>query len=309
MMLPVGWWIMALTGVAGCAVAAADHERLGDQAYRDRSFSKALGEYQAAQQTGARSRVSAKSAAAAIEAGELGAAIDAFDQLVRQDQTRAPEAAIGLERVAQLAERQGPNGYPTVAKAILVLRRIAPNRPLGRLALVSMAGPVEPRDAVALIPAAIATAGSARAVDSLLLRLAEAQRTTVACDGAARSYRAVLRRTEDGRVRAAAREGLADCALVLGHDALGSQNSPEAERWFAVVLGFETESARGWRANIGLGDARLLRGDALGAAVAYQAVLSSVGVPDSLRAAAVQKLNSLGAAPPAAPPPPSEGNR
>jgi hypothetical protein len=92
---------------------------------------------------------------------------------------------------------------------------------------------------------------------------------------------------------------------VLGQDALGSENSPEAEAWFGVVLGIETESPRGWRATIGVGDARLLRGDALGAAVAYQAVLSSVGVPDSLRETAAQKLNALGAAPP----PPSEGDR
>lgn len=304
-MILARWWrIVSLGGLAGCIVAAADHERLGDQAYRERSFAKALGEYQAAQQTGARSRVWAKTAAAAIEAGEFGAAIDAFDQLAREDPTRGPEAAVGLERVAQRAERQGPSGYPTIAKAILVLRQVAPNRPLGHLALVSMGGTIEPRDAVNLIPTAIATAGSARAVDSLLLRLAEAQRTTVACDGAARSYRAVLRRTDDPKVRTMAREGLSECALVLGRDALASQNSPEAEAWFGLVLGYESDSPRGWRANLGLGDARLLRGDALGAAVAYQAVLSAVGVPDSLREAAVQKLNRLGTA---TGPPPSDG--
>ncbi len=291
-------------GLVGCKVAAADHERLGDHAYQERSYAKALMEYQAAHRDGARSRVWAKTAAAAIEVGEYGAAIDALDRLAREDPVRSPEAAVGLERVARLAERQGPSGYPTIAQAILVLRRVAPNRPLGRLALVAMGGSVGPRDAVSLIPTAIATAGSPRAVDSLLLRLAEAQRTTVACDGAARSYRAVLRRTADSQIREAAREGLSECALVLGQDALGSKKSPEAEAWFELVLGYDSDSPRGWRANLGLGDARLLRGDALGAAVAYQAVLSAVGVPDSLRQAAVQKLNELGAATGS---PPSEG--
>jgi tetratricopeptide (TPR) repeat protein len=299
-------WLVVfwLGGLAGCTVAAADHERLGDEAFRERSFAKALSEYQAAQQTGARSRVWAKIAAAAIEVEEYGAAIEAFDRLAQEDPTRAAEAAVGLERVAQLVERGGPSGYPTIATAIAALRRVAPTRPLGRLALVSMGAAVEPRDAVTLIPTAMATAGSPRAVDSLLLRLAEAQRITVACDGAASSYRTVLRRTDDPKIRSAARDGLADCALILGQDALSSRDDTAAESWFALVVQFEPETVRGWRANVGVGDARLLRGDALGAAVAYQAVLSAVGVPDSLREAAAAKLNSLGAAPP---PPPTEG--
>lgn len=291
-----GWWLAAIGGLAGCSAAAADHERLADQAYREGRFANALGEYQAAQRNGARSRVWAKAAAAAIGAQAYGSAIDALRELAAEDPTRAAEAAVGLERVARLAERQGPNGLPIVAKAVLALRLVAPNRPLGRLALLSVAGSLEAGDAIGLIPTAIATAGSARAVDSLLLRFADAQRTTVACDGAARSYRAVLRRTDDNRIRSAAREGLAECALLLGQDALGSRDGRQAERWFEVVLGYESESLRSWRANLGLGDARLLQGDALGAAVAYQAVLSAVAVPDSLREAATAKLNGLGAA-------------
>jgi hypothetical protein len=64
-------------------------------------------------------------------------------------------------------------------------------------------------------------------------------------------------------------------------------------------------SPAGWRAAIGLGDARLGQGDVLGAAMAYQRVLSATGVPDSLMKLAAGKLNALGAPPPSAP----EGRR
>lgn len=288
----LGVALLLLAG--GCTIAAADHERLGDQAFREGRWAKALGEYQTAQRSGVKTRVWAKAGAAALKAEDFAAAVDAYTELARQDPTRSAEAAVGLERVARGAERR--SGSASVARAVLALRGIAPGRPLGRLALATLAAAGEPSDAIGILPAALATAGSARGVDSLLLRLADAQRATVACDGAARSYRTLLRRTEDGRLRTAARSGLADCALLLGQDALGVSDGPGAEQWFDLVLGYETESLRGYRARIGLGDARILQGDALGAAVAYQTVVSAPGVPDSVRAVAVAKLNGLGAA-------------
>ncbi len=288
--------VAALWLAGGCTIAAADHERLGDQAFREGRWAKALGEYQAAQRSGVKTRVWAKAGSSAIRAEDFAAAVDAYAELARQDPTRAAEAASGLERVARAAERRGAAGNVAVAKAVLALRGIAPGRPLGRLALATLAAASEPSDAIGILPSALATAGSARGVDTLLLRLGDAQRATVACDGAARSYRTLLRRTEDGRLRVAARAGLADCALLLGQDALGVADGPGAEQWFDLVLGYETETARGWRARIGLGDARVLQGDALGAAVAYQTVASAPGVPDSVRAVAVAKLNGLGAA-------------
>ena len=297
--------VAALVLAGGCTIAAADHERLGDQAFREGHWAKALGEYQAAQRSGMKTRVWGKAGAVAIRAADFTAAVAAYSELARQDPTRAGEAASGLERVARAAERRGVDGTQAVAKAVLALRVIAPGRPLGRLALVSLAAAGEPSEAIGLLPSALATVGSARGVDSLLLRLGDAQRATVACDGAARNYRTLLRRTEDGRLRAAARVGLADCALLLGQDALGTSDGPAAEQWFDLVLGYETETARGWRARIGLGDARLLQGDALGAAVAYQTVASAPGAPDSVRAAAVAKLNGLGAASAA---PPADGD-
>lgn len=290
------WLLVAACFGLGCSVAASDHERLGDNAYREGRFAKAVAEYQAAQRSGARSRVWAKAGAAALRADDFSAAAMAYTDLAREDPTRVLEAVVGLDRVARAAERAGSSGQAAVIQAVLAIRALDPSRPLGRLARTSLSAGLEASDALGLIPAALSAAASARAVDSLLLQLAEAQRATVACDDAAGSYRTVLRRTNDGRIKAAARTGLADCAVWLGQDALSMQNGRSAERWFDLVLGFETETARGIRAQIGLGDARVLLGDALGAAVAYQAVLAASGVSDSLRDVAVTKLNGLGAA-------------
>ncbi len=288
--------VVAGFGVA-CSAPASDHERLGDEAYREGRFAAALSEYQAAQRSGARSRVWAKAGAAAVAAEDFEPAAVAYAELAREDPTRLMEAVVGLDRVARAADRAGSRGQAAVTKAVLALRSLAPGRPLGRMARASLADDMELSDALGLIPAALGATGTVRGVDSLLLRLADAQRATVACEDAAASYRTLLRRTTDGRLRGAARSGLADCALLLGQDALSVENGPLAERWFDLVLGFEAATLRGIRAQIGLGDARVLRGDALGAAVAYQAVLAASGVSDSLREVAVTKLNGLGAAP------------
>jgi len=282
--------------LCACGGAASDHERLGDQAYRELRFPKALVEYQAAQRRGARSRVWAKIAAAAVRGGDLAVAIDAYQALAREDPTRTVEASVGLERVARQAERLGGANLASVARAVLALRAVAPERTLGRLVLPLSSPQLEPAEVMGLLPTALATAPTARSVDSLLLRYAEAERATVACEGAAGSYRALLRRTVDPRVKGAAKAGFVECAVLLGQDALTARQAPVAEKWFDLVLGFETGSPIGWRAQIGLGDARVMQGDALGAAVAYQAVLAASGVPDSLRESATAKLNSLGAA-------------
>ncbi len=295
-----GWLLLALVGL-GCSAAAADHERLGDHAYREGQFARALSEYQAAQRSGARSRVWAKAGVAALNASDFAAATDAFTALVRDDPTRTVEAAVGLERAAAGAERQGDGA--TMGRALLALRQVAPSRPLGRLAL----GPVESRGDPAtelhLLPSAMAMAEGPRGIDALLLRYADAQRSTVACEAAARSYQTLLRRTGDARLRTAGQDGLAECALLLGQDALIAGDGFVAERWFDLVVRSQSANARGLVAQIGLGDARVLQGDALGAAVAYQAVLAAPAGSDSLRQVATTKLNSLGAGSP----PPTDG--
>jgi hypothetical protein len=91
------------------------------------------------------------------------------------------------------------------------------------------------------------------------------------------------------------------CALRLGLDALAAEQAEPAERWFETAIAAAAASPSGWRAQIGLGDARLSQGYVLGAAIAFQTVLSATGVPDSLGKMAKDKLNALGGAPTPAP--------
>lgn len=287
----------------GCVTAAADHERLGDRAYREGRFADAVAEYRAAQKSGVRDRVWAKLGAAALHDRALALGIEAYVELATADPSRAAEAAAGLERVAHLAERGGSGDLIHLANAVRALRTVAPGRPLGRFALAPAAG-LPAVEALGALPAALASASDSRIVDSLLVAYGKAQQLTTACETATRTLRAVLRRTRDAGLRASAAEGVGACALRLGLDALAAEQAAAAERWFEEAIATAAATPSGWRAQIGLGDARLSQGDVLGAAIAYQAVAGAAGVPDSLATLAEGKLNALGGAAP----PPLEGS-
>ena len=290
------WPLLALC-LGACPGAAADHERLGDRAYREGRYQAAVAEYRAATKNKSSARVQAKLGSAALHARELDLAIGAFLALEEADPARAAEAAVGLERAAYLAVRGGPARLVQLAAAVRAIRTVAPGRPLGRAALVQV-GQLEPAEALGTLPAALAAASGGRTVDSLLLLYGEAQRVTTACEAATRTFGAVLRRARDAGLRATAAQGLAGCALRLGLDALAAEQAEAAERWFEQAVGAAPATPLGWRASIGQGDARLRQGDPLGAAIAYQSVLSAAGVPDSLSKLAGEKLNAL-ASPPA----------
>ena len=279
-------------GLGACVSAAADHERLGDIAYREGRFLAAVAEYRAALGSGAGANAWAKLGNAALNERRLDAAIEAFAALKAADPSRATEAAIGLERVAQIAERGGPPQVANLAGAVRAIRTAAPGRPLGRWAL-TRGTELGPAEALAALPGALASASGGRTVDSLLVLLGEAQQVTTACEAATRTFRIVLRRSRVAARRDAAASGLGGCALRLGLDALGGQQAETAERWFESAIAAVPASPAGWRAEIGLGDARLAQGDFLGAAQAYQSVLSVPAAPDSLRGLAAGKLNAL----------------
>ncbi len=151
-----------------------------------------------------------------------------------------------------------------------------------------------------MLPAALASARDGRAVDSLLLAVGTAQRVTTDCESASRTFKTVLRRTRDDGLRRTAAQAMSVCAVRLGLDALATQQPEAAERWFEEAVNAAGATAWGWRASVGLGDARLGQGDVLGAALAWQSVISVAGAPDSLVQLATHKLNALGAAPPQA---------
>lgn len=283
--------------LTGCATAAADHERLGDQAYREGRYSQAMAEYRAAQKSGGKARVWAKLGSAALHERALGTAIEAFTQLEASDHSRAAEAAAGLERAAYLAERGGEITLTELAAAVRSLRIVAPGRPLGRYALAPSSG-LPATEALGVLPAALASARDSRTVDSLLVAVGAAERVTTDCESASRTFKTVLRRTRDNGLRRTAAQGMSVCAVRLGLDALATQQPETAERWFEEAVTAAGASAWGWRASVGLGDARLGQGDVLGAALAWQSVISAAGAPDSLVQLATHKLNALGAASP-----------
>ncbi len=284
----------------GCGGPAVDHERLGDQHYRGGDFERALAEYQAAVTPSARGRLWAKLAATALQLGEFAAATEAYQRLAEADPSRGDEAAVGLARVARAAAREGSADGTPVARAITALRAVAPARPLGRLALASARGAdLSRQDALAVLPVALAAADG-RTVDTLLLQWGGALRETLACDQAAEVYRAVVRRSRAAGLSASARRGLAECALLMGLEALVAEHHEDAERWFDEAASTDFTGPVGWRARIGYGDARGRQGDLLAAAAAYQSVLSGRQVPDSLLRMAEERLNAIGGAKPPA---------
>jgi len=293
-----GGLLLALL-LAGCARAAADHERLGDRAYQEGRYSQAMAEYRAAQKSGGRARIWAKLGTAALHERDLGAAVEAFTQLEAADHSRSAEAAVGLERAARLAERAGDVEMVNLAAAVRSLRIAAPGRPLGRFAMAPSSG-LPAMEALGLLPGALASATDGRAVDSLLVAVGAAQRVTTDCEGASKTLKTVLRRTRDNALRKTAAQSMSVCAVRLGLDALAGQQPEAAERWFEEAVTAAGASPWGWRASVGLGDARLGQGDVLGAALAYQSVISAAGAPDSLVKMATEKLNALGGASPAA---------
>lgn len=286
-----------VTGVLvlmACSGPSVDHERLGDQHYRVGEFERALAEYQAAVTPSARARLWGKLGVTALHLGEFATATEAFQRLAQADPSRGDEAALGLTRVIRAAAREGSGDGTPVARGIAALRAVAPSRPLGQLALASARGTgLSRQEALAVLPVALAAADG-RTVDTLLLRWGGALRETLACDVAADAYRTVIRRSRVQGLTAQARTGLAECALILGLEALVAEQHEDAERWFDEASATDFEGPVGWRARIGYGDARGRQGDLVAAAVAYQSVLSGRQVPDSLLRLAEDRLNAIG---------------
>ncbi|HEX9894352.1 MAG TPA: hypothetical protein VGA78_10535 [Gemmatimonadales bacterium] len=285
--------LLVLTAACG---DAADHERLGDRHYREAQWVQALAEYQAASRDNGSGDVWGKMGAAALHAGNLQAALEAYAQLGAREASRVAEAARGLERVARAA-RRGDSASAILTAAVVALRRLAPDRPLGRLARAAEApGTADRMEELNLMPGAIAGANSSQDVNRLLLSYGAALRATTACDRAVAIYRMAIRRAPGIESRKLAGEGLGACALQLGLDALASGRVAFAEQWFVEVTQADPASPVGLRARIGWGDARLKQGDLLGAAIVWQTVLSAAAVPDSLRQMVQTRISELGSA-------------
>lgn len=284
-------WTLVLLSI-GCRPGGADHEHLGDVALEKGDAAGALAEYEAALAAQPGARIYAKEAAAAVRAHSLREAAEAYRNLVADDPSRLDEAAIGLDLVATAAERAGD---PTALGAALsALRDIAPDRLSGRhaLALWRMGG-LDPQEAQTVLPYAIAAALDVGVADSVLTSYGEALAATTACDQAMRAFQAVRRRSHEADLLARADSGIAACGMQLGQQALTVNQPWVAEKWFLAVLAADSTGTAGRRARLGLGDLRLAEGDVLGAALAYQQVITTGASGDSLGKVASVKLNAL----------------
>lgn len=286
---------VAMFLLAGCAGAAADHEKLGDRAYAERHFADALVEYRLALKQGPTAGLRAKAGAAALHAGDLVAAAEEYRALAEEGGSqRITEGADGLERVAKAAMEDDDRAG--LAAALAGLRAVAAGRALGSFArqLAQTVG-TEARSAEALnvLPYAAAAAGDARYEDSLMYLYASALARFGRCEQAIPVFEAVARRQREPAVMLPALQGQSRCALSLGQRALDAGQAEQAEEWFRRAAAGDERDALARAAYIGIGDVLFARGAFAEAAEAYQRALGGAAPGDSLAQIAAEKLNQV----------------
>lgn len=287
--------------LAGCIGAAADHDVLGDRAYAAGRFHDALAEYRLAllQLPEPTPDLRAKAGAAAINAGDLAAAVEEYEALAREGgEERLSEAAAGLARVVRAAGERDDREALTAALA--ALQRVAPGRALVPFArqLVRLLGD-GPQSAEALSVLTLAAAGApdARAQDSLMYAYAVALRRLGRCEQAVPALESLVRREREPAVVPDAQRELVRCALGLGQRALEQGRPQAAENWFLRAVRGGAGAFGERAAYVGLGDVRLAQGDYLGAAQAFERALDGAAPGDSVAQIARERLNQLGRPP------------
>jgi tetratricopeptide (TPR) repeat protein len=289
------WALAVLLAGAACG-RAADSERRGDEAYGRGRYTEALQQYRSLAGEKADPRIWAKTGAAALRTGDLREAVDAYLHLAGEDPSRIQEAAEGLAEVARVAERT--DRPDALQQAVVGLQTVAPDRVPGQYALVlAQKEGADAPELVTLLPGAIAAAPDQATVDSLLGLHARLLQETSGCGQAMFQYRAVLRRAQDSSLLVRARKGAADCALSLGQRSTSNGRDDDAALWFAEAARMDSSSVTGRRALFAYGEVRLLQGDTLAAALAYQAIAADTAVSDSFSRRARARLAGLGLTP------------
>ena len=153
--------------LVGCAVGRPTNEQRGDDAWHDARWADAVAAYRA---VGTNPRIVAKLADAALQGGLLTESADAWTQLGTEAPDRSAEAAAGLARVAQAAEKAGNS--VALVHALLGLHAIAPQWPLARLAsrLTDVNG-LPAGDVAGVTPAILASSPGRAEVERWLVTL------------------------------------------------------------------------------------------------------------------------------------------
>jgi tetratricopeptide (TPR) repeat protein len=281
--------------LAAACSPVVDHERLGDRRYAERAFVDALAEYRLAMhQRVPSAELRAKFAEAALQAGALGEAVTAYHDLARAEPAAVDEAADGLTRAARLAI--GARDMTALADALVALRDVAPQRPVGFLAVTLGAGTAYVRrpDAMDVLLEAAAAASTPADADSFLVAYADLNARMGRCDAATRTYEAVLRRSRQvPPLVEAARGGLAGCSVENGKASLSAGALQDAEVSFrkAIAIGEPDSVVRlAW---LLVGDTRWAEGDTAVAQDAYRRAMSGASEGDPIAARANDQLARL----------------
>jgi hypothetical protein len=271
--------------IAGCG-AGPSPEDLGDAAFAKGNWAAAVAEYSRA---GTGSQVMAKRAEANLAANQLVEASVSWLALSR-DPDRTGEAAAGLVRTAQAAERSGHAA--ALVMSIAGLRAVAPTWPVGRLALaVDLTEDATPDEVLMMVPAKLSAGATGMAADDLLLRLARVERDQRRCHLAEPLLAALTRRAQPPVSDEAAGE-LAGCELQAGLAALNDGDLLTAYGKFEAAARRDGMGTNGRRALIGLGDIHMQQGDPIAATLAWRAVASAIVSPDSVTALALERLRT-----------------
>ncbi len=280
---------------AAACTPVADHARLGDRRYAEHAFGDALAEYRLAmRQSAPGAELRAKFAAAALQAGSLGEAVTAYHDLAHAEAGAVDEAADGLMRAARLAI--GAHDMAALSDALIALRDVAPQRPVGSFAVALGSSTAYARrpEAMDVLLEAAAASSAGPVADSFLIAYADLNAHMGRCDAATRGYEAVLRRSRGvPPLVEAARGGLAGCAVEDGKASLSAGALQDAETRFrkAVSIGEPDSVVRlAW---LLIGDARWAGGDTATASDAYRRAMSGAPDGDPIAARANDQLNRL----------------
>jgi tetratricopeptide (TPR) repeat protein len=291
---PAPCTLVFLLLVAGCT-AGPDHERTGDRRYAEHAFVDALAEYRLAlRQKRPDFQLRAKFAQAALRSGALGEAVAAYSELARTEPASVDEAVDGLTRAARLAV--GAHDMTALADAVSALRDIAPQRPVGPLAVMLGAGSptlANRPEAMDVFLEAAAAAPSAPAADSFLVAYADVNARLGRCEAATLTYQAILRRNPIPPLARAARGGLAGCAVEDGKLSLSGGALQDAEVRFRKAISIGEPDSIVRLAWLLIGDARWANGDTVVALDAYRRAVAGAADGDPVAGRAAAQLNRL----------------
>jgi hypothetical protein len=280
------WALLAVT-VLACAHPPTP-EQLSDRAAADGRWDEAFAALAQAEPTPG---VLGRRAEAALQAGNLRAAAVDFTRLGAVAPARRGEAASGLTRAAQVAGRSGD--LLSLATAVLGLRDLAPDWPVGRLALnLRVRDAAPPEEVLRLAPAILAASPAHDVADRTLLAMAEALLAGGDCSRAVPVLVAVTARAEPA-LAGAAMARHAGCLLVEGMAGLAAGDTLAARRTFDATVALDPSGAAGRRALVALGDVYLAEGDPFAAQVAWRTVAATAAPSDTITALALERLRTM----------------